>query len=475
MIRFLLSCGLFLVVTSANAAGDLLPKIREGDPLPADLFVRLAKLINPEVVNINTTQLPKNVPGQPGMRPFQRDPFFELFENFMGPQFAQPRPVQSLGTGFIIREDGLILTNNHVVDQADVIKVQLDENSKELFDAKVIGQDAKTDIALIKISTKRKLSVARLGSSSSLQVGEWVAAFGNPYGHGHTMTKGIVSAIGREIDEINLFPFIQTDASINPGNSGGPLVNTQGEVIGVNTAIDPRGQGLGFAIPIDNVKALLPDLEKDGKIRRGFIGIYMADLDAESAKTLGIKQTEGALVTQVIEGSPADRAGLKAYDLIYEFNGKKIESTANLSKVVASTAVGQTVVVGFIRNGKKSSVKIAIDDNPNRTKEARNAPKKFKGQKAPYRLGFSVTDYSQSLAENFGLPALRQPAPVIVEVDPGSPAAKSGLAPGDIILDINRTPVSQAAEALKLLKPNSNNILRILKGQRVVLIYLRPF
>lgn len=272
------STWLFLEPAELKAQLSSTP-LKAGDPLPADTFIELNKLVNPAVVNISTSQMPR-----PNRRPPRGypDPFFDLFQQFMGPgpfNFQQQQPLQALGTGFIIREDGLILTNNHVVDKADVIKVQLNENDKDTYDAKIIGRDSATDIALLKIESKKKLPTAQLGSSSGLQVGEWVAAFGNPYGHGHTMTKGIISALGREIDELNRFPFLQTDASINPGNSGGPLVNTQGLVIGVNTAIDARAQGIGFAIPINEVKSILPMLEKDGSIKRGFLGVLMQDLD----------------------------------------------------------------------------------------------------------------------------------------------------------------------------------------------------
>jgi serine protease Do len=450
-----------------------LPHLRKSDPLPANIFIELAKAVNPAVVNINTTQLPHMPQGNPQMMP--QDPLFDLFQQFMGPgQGFQQRPIQSLGTGFVIREDGLIVTNNHVVDQADIIKVQLNEQSKELLDAEVIGKDDKMDIALIKIKAKKKLTIARLGSSAELEVGEWVAAFGNPYGHGHTMTKGIVSALGREINEINVFPFIQTDASINPGNSGGPLVNIRGEVIGVNAAIDPRAQGIGFAIPIDNVKSILPALETDGRVKRGFIGVYMAEIDPESAQSLGLKQTEGALVTQVIEGSPAEEAGLKPYDLIVEFNGKPIASTSELSRSVATTPVGQTVALKVSRNNKMVSLKLKIGQQPDDKRVASKRNKKIpKGQPAPGGFGFSLSDYTPQLAETMNLPNLREARPVIVDVDRNSLASRAGLAPGDIILDVNRIPVRRPHDVFEKLRPGSTTVLRVLKGDRPILIYLR--
>jgi serine protease Do len=454
-----------------------IPKIKEGEPLPANLFVQLAKAVNPAVVNVFTTYFPKGrmFPGGGGRGV---DPFFEMFEQFMGPgggSGASAAPQQSLGTGFIIRDDGLILTNNHVIDHADGIKVQITEGNKESFDAKVIGHDAKLDVAIIKIDAKRKLPFVKLGNSSAVQVGEWVAAFGNPYGYGHTMTKGIISALGREIDELNsLAPFIQTDASINPGNSGGPLVNTAGEVIGVNTAIDARGQGIGFVIPIDNVKAVLPQLEKEGSVKRGFLGVQMADIDPEGAKQLKLKQTDGALIMQVIPGTSAAKAGVKLYDLVVEFNGSKVTSTHDLGKAVLVSPIGKELSMKVIRNGTPKTLKLVLSSEPT-VKQVKAPPPRTKGgaTTAPYELGFAMMDYSLGVAQEFGLPRLSDPRPVIVSINPRGPAAQSGMEPGDIILDVNRISVAHTKDVLKHLKPNTLNILRILKQDRVVLVSVR--
>lgn len=457
-----------------------LPKLKDGDPLPANLFVNLAKAVNPAVVNIFTTYLPRGRRGMPGGGDPYRDPFFEMFEQFMGPgggMGGQPQPAQSLGTGFIIRDDGLIVTNNHVVDRADIIKVQLEEGKKESFDARLVGKDDRTDIALIKIDAKRKLPFLKMGSSSEVQVGEWVAAFGNPYGYGHSVTKGIISAIGREIDELNLFPFMQTDASINPGNSGGPLVNTQGLVIGVNAAIDARAQGIGFVIPIDNVKSILPQLEKDGSIKRGYIGIGMEDIEEERARALGLKETDGALITQVFPGSAGDRAGLQVYDLIVDFDGKKISSTRDLLKAAAATPVGGKASVKVLRNGKPKTISLTMGSRDDLRNAAagggsrKSAPPM--GIKAPFELGFTIADYSATVADEFNIPDLRQARPVIIALDPDSRAARSGLAPGDVILDVNRREVARAQDVVKNLKRGTINILRVLKRDRVVLVSLR--
>ena len=456
-----------LLLQASAQASTLLPKIKSGAPLPADRFIKLAKLVNPTVVNISTSQKPRR-----SQRPRYNDPFFDLFGPFMLPQ--QNRPRQSLGTGFIIRKDGLIITNAHVIDGADVIKVQLSENDKELFEAEVIGKDSRTDVALIKISTKKSLPVAQLGTSKSLDVGEWVAAFGNPFGHGHTMTKGVISAIGRELDEINRFPFLQTDASINPGNSGGPLVNMRGEVIGVNTAVDARAQGIGFAIPIDDVKSILNTLEKEGRIKRGFLGVGLANfVDERAADYLKLGTTEGALIEQVYEDTPASRAGIKPYDFITKIGKDKIESSSDLVRSIADKKVGERVKVELIRDGKKKNLTIKIAQHPDdkgASPLSKNR-KSYSGQRAPFELGFKVASPNPSMNRDFGLPGSLK-APVIISVDPGSIASRAGLSPGDAILDVNKRKVRTAKGVLRSLKKGFN-VLRVQRGQRSILVYLK--
>lgn len=464
----------FIPLNKLVAETEVLPKIKSGDPMPIDLFVQLAKAVNPAVVNINTSYLPKQPQfrGRPGM---EDDPLLELFRQFMGPMPRNARPAQSLGTGFIIREDGLIITNNHVIDKADEIKVVLDEGSKESFDATVIGTDPKTDIALIKIKAHKKLPVLKLGSSKDLEVGEWVAAFGNPYGHGHSMTKGIVSAIGREIDELNMLPFIQTDASINPGNSGGPLVNTQGLVVGVNTAIDARAQGIGFAIPIDQVKDIIPQLEKNGEVRRGFLGVGLQELDPAWSQRLGLKNSSGALVTEVFPNTPAEEAGMKPYDVVVKFDGREIEDSGDLVKSVAQAKVGQAAKIEVLRDGKrkKLTVKISLNEKSKVAKlDSRSrGPNLPDGKRAPHNLGFELVEYDARLAKKLGIGIISSKNPIVVDVQRGSPASQAGLSKGDVILDVNKRPTKNVREVYKALK-KSGNILRVFKQGRVVLIGL---
>lgn len=454
----------------AQAETETLPRLKEGEPLPHDLFVRLAKAVNPAIVNINTSYLPKRPPmgGRPHM---YQDPLFELFEQFMGPMPRNAQPAQSLGTGFIIREDGLIVTNNHVIDRADEIKVTIDEGSKESFEAEVIGKDAKTDIALIKINAKRKLPVVKFGSSKDLQVGEWVAAFGNPYGHGHSVTKGIVSAIGREINELNMLPFIQTDASINPGNSGGPLVNTQGLVVGVNTAIDARAQGIGFAIPIDQVKAIIPQLEKNGEVKRAMLGVGLQDLDEMWAERLGLKSPDGALITQVFPNTPAAKAGIQPYDVIVEYDGEEVNDSADLSRFVARTKIGDKVKIKVQREGKEKTLTAKVEES-SESKFALNddrGPALPNGKEAPYDLGFELMEYDPRIAKTLGIGVVGSKNPIVVDVDRRSPAAQAGLAPGDVILDVNKKTTRRVKDVFNALK-KKGNIMRVFKQGRVVLI-----
>ncbi len=451
------------------------------DPLPANLFIELGKLLNPAVVSIFSSQAPRQM--SRGGREGYRDPMQDLFEQFWGAPFGQPEPrggrgnpqATGLGTGFIVREDGLIITNNHVVAQADLIKVQLDNNSDKFFEAEVLGRDARTDIAVLKIDTKRPLPIAQLGTSKDVQVGEWVAAFGNPYGHAHTMTKGIVSAIGRAIPELNRFPFIQTDASINPGNSGGPLVNAKGLVIGVNTAIDARAQGIGFAIPIDDVKRVIQQLEKDGRIRRGFLGIGLAPLTPDVAEQLGLGDTEGVIVSQIMRGGPADKAGLKPYDIIVEFNGKKLAGPGDLQVSVGDTDVGRKVAVKVLRfdderTKKTLNLEVTLAENPDdvASMNPSSDSKPPQGGKAvPHDLGFKVADETAKLRQFYGV-SPEAKGPIIVEVNSSGPAARVGLRAGDVILDINRQTVSKAADVANRLV-NGRNLIRVARGNAILI------
>ena len=320
--------------------------------LQEDTFVKLFEKVNPAVVNIFTyTKVPKNL-----LTPLL-------------PRFYSAQPRASLGTGFIIRKDGLIVTNAHVVDKANQIKVQLAEEGKE-FTANLIGGHKRSDIALLKIKSTKNLPIAVLGDSSKLKVGQWVAALGNPYGHQNTISKGIISGLGRDINELNQFPLLQTDTAINPGNSGGPLVDTNGYVIGVNSAIDARAQGIGFAIPVNNIKPIIVQLEKHGSIQTSFLGIYMVPLTIELGERLGLKpqnyKNGGVVISQIVLNSPAHVGGLLVYDTIVSINEKKVSSPKILSNIILDTPPNKTISMTLYRNGRKLVKKIKLNSRSNR-------------------------------------------------------------------------------------------------------------
>jgi len=404
---------------------------------PSRSFTELSRRMKPSVINIRSTKLIKH-PGRGFWGPFgPRSPFRdffgdEFFERFFGETLPRELPQNSLGSGFVIDEQGYILTNNHVIEKANKIKVRL--SNEEEFDAEVIGRDPKTDIALIKIDSTKPFQPVKLGDSDELQVGEWVIAIGNPFGLEHTVTAGIVSAKGRVIGSGPYDDFIQTDASINPGNSGGPLINTRGEVIGINTAIVAGGQGIGFAIPINMVKQILPQLKEKGEVTRGWLGVMIQEVTPELAKQFGLEKPQGALVAQVQEDSPAEKAGMKREDIIVEFDGKEIQKSSELPRIVANTPVGKRVDVTVIRSGREKRLKVEVSE----MKEEKVA--RAEGFATERELGITVQDLTPEIAKHLGL---SEKAGVLVsQVKAGSPAYEAGIKRGDIIKEIDRQPIA---------------------------------
>jgi serine protease Do len=326
-------------------------------------FVTLAKRLQPVVVNISTSQATRGK--ELALPPEEEGDLMEQFsEKYFGPQQPSGSPRQrSLGSGFIIASDGSILTNSHVVENAEKIMVKLSD--KREFEAKVLGKDAKTDIAVIKIEVKESLPTAQLGDSDRLEVGEWVMAIGNPFGLDNSVTSGIVSAKGRHIGAGPYDSFIQTDASINPGNSGGPLVNARGEVIGINMAIVSQtggNIGIGFATPVNLVKELLPQLKSKGGVTRGWVGMAIQEVTPAIAKSLGLEKPRGALVAAVVKGGPAERGGIKLGDIITEYNGQEIKEANDFPLMVARTAVDQKVQMKILRERKEFPVTVTVGE-----------------------------------------------------------------------------------------------------------------
>ncbi len=409
-------------------------------------FSELVNQVKPTIVNISTTTVVKG-PDMQDRFMGPANPFKDFFgDDFMNRFFGNaPRKEykqNSLGSGFLIDRDGFILTNNHVVEKATSIRVKLADGKE--YDAKVIGKDPKTDIALIKIDANHTLPSATFGDSDKLFVGDWVVAIGNPFGLEHTVTAGIVSAKGRVIGAGPYDDFIQTDASINPGNSGGPLLNLKGEVIGINTAIVSGGQGIGFAIPINVVQDLMSQLKNKGKVSRGWLGVVIQKITPEIAKNFRLNDIEGALVADVSENGPAEKAGIKRGDVVTTFDGKKVKDSEMLPKLVAVTEIGKKVRVGLIRDGKPMELDVIIGELPEET------PKPSKKPDIEMDFGLVVQEITPEIARHFDLKDRK--GVIVTDVTPGSPSAEADIRSGDIIREVARKPVRSISEFKDAMK-----------------------
>jgi serine protease Do len=436
-------------------------------------FVELSKRAKPGVVNISTKKVVKG--GGRVFRQFsppsrERDPFRDFFgEDFFNRFFGdipQRDYVQrSLGSGFIIDKEGYIITNNHVIEGASEIHVRL--STEKEYEAEVIGRDSKTDLALIKIKSWNDLPVVELGDSDKVEIGEWVMAIGNPFGLSHTVTVGIVSAKGRVIGSGPYDDYIQTDASINPGNSGGPLFNINGEVVGINTAIVATGQGIGFAIPINVAKEIIPQLKKKGKVTRGGIGVYVQKLTPELAKSFGLEKSKGALVADVIPGGAAEAGGILRGDVITKFDGKEIDEMNELPRMVAATPVGKEVEVEILREGKPLKLKLKVGE----LKEEAPPPTV---EKAEIELGMSVQEITPEIARQL---QLKDPGGVIVSnLEAGSPAEEAGVQRGDVIREINGQAIRKLSDYQRAVgKVKKDEVVRLLikRGERSLYLAFR--
>ncbi|NTV49103.1 MAG: DegQ family serine endoprotease [Geobacteraceae bacterium] len=402
--------------------------------VPADIlstqkaFSNVSKKVTPSVVNISTVSRKKFV-----------QPFFEtnpLFEEFFGA--PQTRRSKSLGSGFLISKDGYIVTNDHVVRDAESIQVKL--SNDKIYDAKVVGGDQKTDIAVIKIAAS-DLPTAVLGDSDKLEVGQWAIAIGNPFGLDRTMTVGVISATGRSNMGIETYEnFIQTDASINPGNSGGPLLNVYGEVIGINTAIVAAGQGIGFAIPVNMAKPIFSQLIQKGSVSRGYMGVTIQPVTEELAQSFGLKQARGALVNDIIKGGPADKAGIRQGDVITALNGNEVKDPSHLQRLVAEAGVGKSAKITIFRDGKTLELSMTLasaDTAPKRQHEERGS-----------REQEGKTDLLGLIVEN----ADQDDGVVVVDIARDGAAAEAGIRRGDVIVSVNRKRTSNTAEYNRIIQ-----------------------
>src|SRR4051812_14738996 len=418
-------------------------------------FADVVERINPAVVNIDATTRGRDGRRRRGPRPGPPDSPDQFEPPF---DFGMPRdrdtPRRGAGTGFIIDADGSILTNNHVVERAERITVKLADGRTAR--ARLIGADPDTDIALIKIDNQTGLPVAPLGDSSSLRMGEWVCAIGNPLGYEHTVTVGVVSFLGRKLFDMSLDNYIQTDAAINFGNSGGPLINARGEVVGINAAISSRASSIGFAVPINGASAVLPQLRARGRVSRGYMGVGLRDVDADLEQSLKLAVDHGALVQDITAGSPADRAGVRPYDVITSLDDRRIANDDQLIREIASRAPGSAARLHLVRDGHDEVLVVKLSERPARERADKadapvGPPERSKADPDSLLLGLTVRDIDRAAADRLELP--RQMRGVLIaRVEAMSSAFDSGVERGTVLLEINRQPVESAVESRRIVR-----------------------
>ncbi len=448
-----------------------LPKELSGE---SAAFSGIVHVISPLVVNISTSKTVVNKDSSSDPHSFG-GPFSDFFEYNLPKKWKE----QSLGSGVVVSSDGYIITNNHVVEKSDEIKVTLYDQQD--YKGIIIGTDPKTDIAVIKISAKNLPSI-KWGNSDNLQVGEFVLAFGNPYSLGHTVTMGIVSALGRaNVGIADYEDFIQTDAAINPGNSGGPLVNIKGELVGINTAIFSRTggyQGIGFAVPSNMAKSVMTQLINEGKVTRGWLGVTIQNLTPELAREFGLKETTGALVTDIFKGSPAQKADIKRGDVILEVNDKKTRNVESLRNIVAQSKVGSKIKLKILRDSNTLIVNIDVTEFPqDMAQAAPDEPSDDLLTKEKALTGLSVMELTRDIAKQLGL-SNNEKGVVIVKVDHGSSAEDSGLKKGDVIQEINKKKIKDLNDFNKILpgiKEGDTVLMFINRGGNKFYITLKTY
>ena len=441
-------------------------------------FADLVEKYAPAVVNISTERKEpeEGLQGRPPFdgQQFEGTPFEEFFRDFFESFPMQQMPTQSLGSGVVISADGYVVTNNHVIENADDIIVRFNDNKE--YKATLVGRDTKNDVALLKITADRPLVAASFADSDTVRVGDWVIAIGNPFGLGGSVSAGIVSARGRHIGQGPYDDFFQTDAAINPGNSGGPLFNTKGEIVGINTAILTRSggsQGIGFAVPANIVKGIVAQLKEHGRPIRGWLGVRIQTVTPELAEALNMKENDGALVAGVVPGSPAAKAGIKEGDLILTYDGKAIGKMVELPRLVADTTVNKTVKVELMRGGKRTTLPVTIDEMK---EDDDTAPPSTPGvQGGTDLLGMSLTPLTDTLRDQLGLGA-EVKGLVVASVSPRGVAAKAGLQRGDVVTQINQQPVATVADASKIVESGKGSALLFLvnRGGNNVFVAVKP-
>jgi len=463
-----------------SAASQAAPDVQARAALNAmsQAFESAAAKVSPSVVSIFAEQVVQAGGGQgmpdESLRDFFGDQFFRRFFGDPGQGGGQRRTVRGLGSGVIVSRDGLILTNNHVVDKADRLSVVI--NDKKSYPAQVVGTDPQTDVAVIRIDAK-DLPVAEFGDSDDVKVGEWVLAVGNPFQLMHSVTAGIISAKGRSsVGLADYEDFIQTDASINPGNSGGALADLDGRIIGINTAItSPSGGsiGIGFAIPINMARKVMDALVAKGQVVRGYVGVSLQPIDENMAQALKLKTTDGAIVADVVADGPADKAGIKRGDVVVTVDGAPVRDSAQVRNLVAEGQPGKTVTLGLLRDGARLERTITLGERPRERND--QAPQSERPDAASQqKLGLAVQDLTPVIAQQLGLKS--ETGALVADVVPGSPADDAGLERGDLIQEVNRIPVRSARDFERLargLKPGDAIALLVRRGQGTAFLSLK--
>jgi serine protease Do len=475
------TCGTSNGTGDATVAGDVGSTLVKA-VLPSPAFAKvdgrgdisiadIAEKTVASVVNIASEKVIRNE-GGPQLSPFFSDPFFRRFFGapFEGPQIPHERRQKSLGSGVIVSGEGIVLTNNHVVEKADKIQVTLADERE--FEAKIVGTDPKSDVAVLQLLGEIKdLEIAEFGDSSRLRLGDVVLAIGNPFGVGQTVTMGIISAKGRaNVGIVDYEDFIQTDAAINPGNSGGALINTEGRLVGINTAIISRSggyQGVGFAIPSNMAKTIMESLIKHGKVVRGWLGVAIQDVDQDLAEAMNLKNTKGVLISDVTGDSPAQRAGLNRGDVVLKVDGEVVDSTGKLRNLISIAGPDNKVKLEILRDGETKEVEVTLAQMPaNLGGVAEIEPDE--GVLGGLKLG-AVNPVNK---DKFELPEKLNKGVVVLEVDRGSPAARAGFRPGDVILELNRKPIKSVNEFTQMYKKAKGRILLLVhrRGSTMFLV-----
>jgi serine protease Do len=456
--------GSVLTAQNSSAAGAS-SVAATGDLYAQNPVARIAKECSPAVVNIDTETMVTRSP-----HPFANDPFFKEFFGDEMERWNRTVPMRGKGSGFIVDQRGYILTNNHVAEGADKIKVTMLDG--RTFDATLVGRDPTFDLAVIQIKADN-LPTLDLGDSDAAEIGEWVVAIGNPLGFENTVTVGVISGKNRTLQaaDINFQGFMQTDASINPGNSGGPLINLRGEVVAINTAIVPYAQGIGFAVPVNMAKQVMDDLIEHGEVKRGWLGVTLQTMTAGFAETYKIPTNEGAIVSDIVAGSPAEKAGFKRGDVVVSVDGNAMKSSQDVVLAIRNKLMGQDVKIEFYRDGKKDSVVVKLGEipgNESRGSRSKNSPSSS-SPKQSIRIGATVSEISEELKTRYKLPSTD--GLVVVSVESDSIAVELGLKEGDQILEVNRRRVESVREYERVLGRNPQTVVMLVQREGQTLFF----